>query len=57
MIHINNCNVCQQLLKNQYNIIDNLCTSVDKHRDIIILILISISIILFLNLLNNLLKN
>jgi hypothetical protein len=57
MIHINNCKVCQQLLKNQYNIIDNLCSSVDRNRDIIILILITIFILLFFNLINNLLKN
>jgi hypothetical protein len=57
MLHINNCKVCQQLLKNRYNIIDNLCVSIDRNRDVIILILISISILLFINLLNNLVRN
>jgi hypothetical protein len=58
MLHIKNCNICQQKVRGYLkpNIIDNLYNLVDRNKDIVILILIGISILLFLNLINNLFR-
>ena len=59
ILHIKNCISCQQKLQNYIrpNIVDSLYTIIEKNKDIIVLILIGISILLFFNLIINLTKN
>ena len=56
--HIKNCKICQDKIKNYLrpNIIDNLYTTIDDYKDIIVLILIGICILLFFNLIINITK-
>ena len=56
--HVKNCKICQNKIKNflRPNIIDNLYIAIDNNKDIIILILIGISILLFFNLIINITK-
>jgi hypothetical protein len=58
ILHIKNCKYCQDKVKSYFrpNIVDNLYDTIDNHKDIIVLILIGISILLFFNLINNLTK-
>lgn len=58
MNHIKNCRQCYNKLKFQFRpkIIETFQDLVDENRDIIVIILIGISILLFLNLVNNVTK-
>ena len=58
IIHIKSCKICQDKIKNYLrpNIIDNLYSTIDNNKDIIILILIGICILLFFNLIMNITK-
>jgi|UniRef100_A0A6C0EHD0 hypothetical protein len=58
IIHIKSCKICQDKIKNYLrpNIIDNLYSSIDNNKDIIVLILIGICILLFFNLIMNITK-
>jgi hypothetical protein len=57
--HVKNCKECRSKMKRMFKsqIIENIEDIIDDNKDIIILILISFSVILFLNLINNITKN
>ncbi len=57
--HIKNCRKCYSRMKNRFRpkLIENFSDIVDDNRDVIVMILIGISIILFFNLINNVTKN
>lgn len=58
-LHIKTCEKCQNKLKDEYRpkILYSIKKLIDNNNDIIILILVGISILVFFNLINNLTKN
>jgi hypothetical protein len=54
--HLNVCKKCQNIIKNKYRpkILENFSDIIETNKDIIVLILIGISILLFFNLINSL---
>lgn len=59
ILHARNCRKCYNRMRNEFKprIIENFQGVIDENRDIIVLILIGISILLFFNLINNVTKN
>jgi len=59
ILHTRNCRKCYNRMRNEFKprIIENFQGVIDENRDIIVLILIGISILLFFNLINNVTKN
>jgi hypothetical protein len=59
ILHVRNCRKCYNRMRNQFKpqLIENFQGIIDENRDIIVLILIGISILLFFNLINNVTKN
>ena len=57
--HINHCKKCYEKIKNQFkpHLIENFQEIIDTNRDTIVLILFGISILLFINLINNITKH
>lgn len=56
--HFKNCKECNsKIKKNNLVILDSMRELINDNRDVIVLILIGISILLFFNLINNLTKN
>jgi hypothetical protein len=58
MVHIKSCRKCYNRIRHQFRpqIIENFQDIIEDNRDIIVLILIGISILLFFNLINNITK-
>jgi hypothetical protein len=58
IIHILSCPECQKKLKDKLNpsIINRLHEIIEKYKDIIVLVLLGIMLILFINLINGLIK-
>jgi hypothetical protein len=56
MKHLNVCKKCQTAIRNKYRpkILENFTDIIETNKDIIVLILIGISILLFFNLINSL---
>lgn len=59
MIHLKSCKRCYNKMKNQFSshLIEHFNGLIDENKDTIVLILIGISILLFINLINNITKN
>lgn len=57
-IHIKKCKTCYNKVKKQFKskIIETIQELVDENKDIIVLVLLGISILLFFNLINNITK-
>jgi hypothetical protein len=57
--HISHCKKCYEKMKNQFrpHLIENFQEMIDTNRDTIVLILIGISILLFINLINNITRH
>lgn len=56
MNHLKNCKVCANNIRKQYRspLLDNINNMIDDNRETLVLVLMGISILLFINLINNL---
>ena len=56
--HISTCKECRRKMRNHFKpkIIEKMTDMIEDHKDIIVLILIGLSILLFLNMINNITK-
>ena len=56
MNHLKNCRVCSNNIRKQYRspLLDNINNMIDDNRETLVLVLMGISILLFINLINNL---